>query len=1061
MNIAKKLEENAKTNPNRVALIFENNSFSYKELNDRSNQITNYLKSLGISSGDRVALLLPNIPSFITFYFAIHKLGAIAVTINSTLKSQEIEFILKNSEAKVVVTLSNLSNQIDITTLPSLEETIIIEGEKQKKSDILLDDLIKDSSPIAQAIELKENTPAVMLYTSGTTGFPKGVLLSHQNIVSNTENTINAIDIEPNDKSLLFLPIFHSYVQFIILNSTLSVGATLVLEREFEMESILNSIQKHQVTLFFAVPTIYNILSDYTLPNRLSSLKKCISAGASLPLEVSEKWHKKFKLIINELYGLTECSMVCFNDSSKINSVGRAVNNTEIKIVDDLNNSVPKGALGEIVVKGSSVMLGYWKQPTQTDNIIKEEWFYTGDIGKLDEEGYLTIVDRKKEMINVGGQNVYPSEVEKILYSHQAVLEVAVYGISEPILGEQVCANIVLNSSQSITENEIIDFCRQSLAHYKLPSVVKFVKSLPKSRTGKILKKVLQDDYKKESNSLEENSLWQEMNRENRIIFLKKLCQNEIRNLIGFVPDEKQDFFSMGMDSLMSIQLSNKLSKKLSISLIPTLALEYHTIDKLYNHLLDMIDEPNDTNNSNLPISLDIYNWFPQSYIQQLYYRWNEEAENKSFMNLPFIMRVSSFIDSEVLETSLQMLIDRHSSLRLIYDTFDNIPMQKVQKSQKASLELKTVDCKNWDEVQDDIIRATKELFNLQEGPVLRAHLFSRNEKDHILLIVMHHIVADATAQSVLIDELFTLYNSNKVNAPISLETTNAYLEFIEWSKTMIHQSKGLKSFDYWHKQLSGNIELLNLPTDYPRRVKNRHYGDFYSFELSSKLTKDLQQLAKNETVTLYALMLTIYKLLLYFYTEQNDILIDTNMLNRPQSRFSKTVGKFSTILTIRTSISKNMNFKELLKEVQKTLWKALEHQSYPLELLKEKLNRPTGPVYTQFSQVWFNLLPLRIFQSSHPLFDPTNKERITIGDITLEPTNILPEWLGSWYEIETQLIETEDKILGYTKYDTDLYNKTTIKQFIYNYESLLEKIVNNPEKPISSFSTFIKEKND
>ncbi|MFK5976728.1 MAG: long-chain-fatty-acid--CoA ligase [Sulfurovum sp.] len=1050
MNITTNLEKTAKLYPNKIALIFEKEEFSYKKLNDMSNQITNILTQLGVSSGDRVAIFLPNIPIFIPIYFAIQKFGAIAVTLNATLKEQELKYILNDCQAKVLFTTDVLNNTIPPKDLYDLKHTLIAEGDS--KNGILLNDLLEQASTISRTIELNKDDPAVILYTSGTTGTPKGVTLSHHNIISNIYQTVERLNLKQNDKILLFLPIFHSYGQIVILNSTLAIGSTLILEREFEVGTILNSIQKHQVTILFGVPTIYQILSDNSSLNQLSSLKNCISAGASLPLEISEKWHKKFGLTVNELYGLTECSMVCFNDKSKykVGSVGIAVNGTEIKIINEKEETIGQGALGEIAVKGSSIMLGYWNNPKESAQILKEGWFFTGDLGKIDKDGYLTIVDRKKDMVNVGGQNVYPNEVEQVLHHHPSILEVAVFGISESLLGEQVCATIVLKNNHRVTENEIVDFCRQSLAHYKLPSVVIFVDLLPKSKTGKILKKVLRDTYKEES-----SNLWQEINKipeENRILFLKNLCLNEIKNLIGIEINDKEDFFKIGMDSLMSIQLANRLSKKLGISLTTTLTLEYPSINKLTNYLSTIIytqTEQNSNKEEDIPLTMDIYNWFPQIYFQRRYSYIQKSIDMKYLMNLHFATRINSIIDKSTLKIVLDMLIERNEVFRLVFDTKDGIPVQKVQKEKKSFFETINLNhCQSWEEAVPEISSKLEQPFNLKEDSLIRLYLFSRAENDHIILIVAHHIVADAISLEATATELFTLYKDKKTDtSPPPLETS--YIDFMKSHIGMLNSDFGQTSWNYWQEKLGDKLELLKMPTDYPRYLTNGNNSNMYYFQFSSYLSNSLKKMAKKEGVTLYTLMMSAYKLLLHLYTDQKMIVIDTNMLNRTQERFKHTIGLLTNTVTIADNISKEMTFIDLLEQVQETILGALKHQGYPNQLLVEKLQPPKASIDKHIGQVWFNLMPSSFFQFENNL---ANNKNFIIGDLVFTSMPPLEQWKGTFFEIELQLIEEEDKISGYINYNTNLYKDVTMKKFIQNYEELLEKIIDNSNKNIEFF---------
>lgn len=495
MNIAHHLERAHRLFPDKIALIFEEKSYTYKQLNQLVDCAANSLRKLRINRGDRVGLFLPNIPEFIVSYLSILKLGAIAVSINVMLKSAEVRYILNDCTAKVVITTEQLSKQVKSDVLPFLEHILIAEG--RANTGISLASLLANASPVFQAVELEPNTPAAIVYTSGTTGFPKGATLSHGNVISNMYSQNRCCGMKPNDRMLLYLPLFHCFGQNAILNSALNVCATIILQRRFKLDRVLKTITTERITMFFGVPTVYiKLLSVDKSAYDLGSVRYYFSAAAPMPVEISQRWQQKHGLVIHEGYGLTETSpCACYNNDLKYKqgSVGTPIENVEVKIVNPQGISVSPGELGEIIIKGPNVMLGYWGRPQDTNRVIKNGWFYTGDIGRIDEDGYFYVVDRLKDMVNVSGFNVYPTEVENVIYQHRAVAEVAVYGVPDLVKGEMVRASIVLKPSHTLTEEQMIEFCSERMATFKMPKAFKFVQSLPKNPTGKILKRRLRE----------------------------------------------------------------------------------------------------------------------------------------------------------------------------------------------------------------------------------------------------------------------------------------------------------------------------------------------------------------------------------------------------------------------------------------------------------------------------------------------------------------------------------------------------------------------------------------
>lgn len=493
MNIAHNLEQTAKFLPNKTALIFEDLSITYAQLDEKVNQLASGIAKMGIEKGDRLALFMPNIPEFIMIYFAAQKLGAIVVALNVLLVKNEVQYILSDCGARIIFAGKDQVEQVPMDEVESLEHLILVEGDANDSRHFSR--ILDKSVHTLKALDMDAHDPAAILYTSGTTGFPKGATLTHQNVLSNISATIYHAEIKEKDILHLFLPLFHCFGQNFIMNSSVKRGATLVMHKRFEPGPVVEAVKKHKVTMFFAVPTIYIYLlnmKDEDLD--LSSIRYFFTAAASMPPEVADSWQAKYKMPIHDGYGLTECSpFSSYNHDfkHKPGSIGHPVMNCEMKIIDEVGNPVAPGEWGEICIKGPNVMKGYWNKPEATAKTIVDGWLLTGDVGTQDEDGDYFIVDRVKDMINSAGNNIYPTEIENHLYSHPSILEVAVFGMHDDVKGECVKAAIVLQPGTTLEPEDIIAFCRTKMAKYKVPQQIQFVDELPKSPTGKILKRVL------------------------------------------------------------------------------------------------------------------------------------------------------------------------------------------------------------------------------------------------------------------------------------------------------------------------------------------------------------------------------------------------------------------------------------------------------------------------------------------------------------------------------------------------------------------------------------------
>ncbi len=519
MNLASILEFSTKENPEKTAVVFGKTRLSYKTINAMANQIANGLVESGIKKGDKVALSCPNLPFFPVVYYGILKAGAVVVPLSIMMKGREIAYQLADCGAKAYFCFQGVQGlpmaeegYKGFKETPTCEKMLIITADPAMSSPIddipTMGQFMAGQSAEFDTLQLNSDDTAVILYTSGTTGFPKGAELSHSNLMMQTLIIVDGFKLDASDVHLVLLPLFHSAAQAEHMNAGFAKGNTLVMIPRFTAEAALDAMQKENVTIFVGVPTMYwELLSYEDKENRFdiekisSTLRLGVAGAASLPVEIIHGIEKKYKIPIVEGYGLTETSpTISFNHlhkKKKIGSVGTPIWCVEVKIFNDQQKEVPTGEIGEIVVRGNNVMKGYYNKPEETKNAFKgTSWFHTGDLGKMDDDGYIYIVDRLKEMIIRGGFNVYPREIEEVLMTHPAISLVAVVGEPHERHGEEIKAYIVLKKGKTATPEEIIDWSKEQMATYKYPRFVEIVDALPMSATGKILKKELMKKLK-------------------------------------------------------------------------------------------------------------------------------------------------------------------------------------------------------------------------------------------------------------------------------------------------------------------------------------------------------------------------------------------------------------------------------------------------------------------------------------------------------------------------------------------------------------------------------------
>jgi len=495
MNIFDALERSKTRYPDKDVILCRGVAMTYAQLYHQVCCLSSALQEENLQKGERVALFLPNRPEFLISYFATVRLGAIAVSLNVMLKRDEVEFILNDCQARILITCDRLVDQLPHShETPALKHIVCVD-ESQYTGVIGFHKLLARGRASHPTANSAQDEGAAILYTSGTTGKPKGALLSHGNLVSNVASTVFHTKMSSNDRLICFLPLFHCFGQNFIMNAAIACGATLVLHERFQLDEMLESIKTNRISMFFGVPAIYlRLLSLADIEERFRSLRYCFTAAAPMPLAVARQWRERLGRPIYEGYGLTETSpFASYNHDIdyREGSVGSPIENVEMKIVDPDGLELPVGEQGEIAIKGPNVMLGYFRRPEETAQVMRDGWFLTGDIGKRDHDGHFYLVDRVKDMINVSGFKVWPREVEEVLLQHPSVSEVGVIGVADPVSGEAVKAFAVLKQGESIGERDLIDYARGRIAVYKAPRFVEFIDALPRNPAGKVLKRDL------------------------------------------------------------------------------------------------------------------------------------------------------------------------------------------------------------------------------------------------------------------------------------------------------------------------------------------------------------------------------------------------------------------------------------------------------------------------------------------------------------------------------------------------------------------------------------------
>src|SRR6516164_2445793 len=488
-NLASNLTETTRAHGDRIAVRVDDAVMTYRELDEASARVAWLLHERGLKPGDRVGIMMPNVAEVPVVYYGVLRAGGIVVPMNPLLKAREVAYYLGDSGAGLIFAWHAFAGEARGGAEQANAEPIVVDT-------VGFPGLLASAAPDYEVAATDDEDTTVILYTSGTTGHPKGAELTHGNLISNTDVTrADIVRAHPDDVIFGGLPLFHVFGQTAALNVAVASGACLTLLPRFDAGHALRIIADHRVTVFEGVPTMYVALlhapdrADYDT----SSLRMCISGGAALPVEVLRAFEEAFGIPVLEGYGLSETSPVAsFNHPDrphKPGSIGTSIRDVRMRVVDGEDHEAPQGEVGEIVISGPNVMKGYWQRPEATAEAVRDGWFHTGDLARVDEDGYFYIVDRKKDLIIRGGYNVYPREIEEVLYEHPAVAEAAVIGLPHPALGEEVGAAVVLKPGAAISAKELREYVKGQVAAYKYPRHVWIADALPKGTTGKIQKR--------------------------------------------------------------------------------------------------------------------------------------------------------------------------------------------------------------------------------------------------------------------------------------------------------------------------------------------------------------------------------------------------------------------------------------------------------------------------------------------------------------------------------------------------------------------------------------------
>ena len=1034
-------EAQVKRTPDAVAVIFEDQQLTYWELNSQANQLANYLQALGVGPEVLTGIYVERSLELLLGLLAILKAGGAYVPLDLTYPNERIEYMLADAEVRVLLTQEKLRNN-----LPSYQgQVICLDANWQSITQE------NKQNPVSS---VEPDKLAYTIYTSGSTGKPKGVQITHQGVV----NFLTAINQELNltERDILLAVTTICFdIAVLELYLPLMVGAKIVLASSADVvdgEQLSKKIEQDRVTVMQATPAGWRLL--LSVGWQPTSKLKILCGGEALSLALAHQLQNKGNSVWN-LYGPTEATVwstiyqlpgeeeKIATESTSV-SIGRPIANTKIYILNRHLQVLPVGVPGEIYIGGAGLAKGYLNRPKLTSKKFipspfsdsqSKRLYKTGDLGKYLPDGNIELIGRIDNQVKIRGFRIELGEIEAVLSQHPAVQETVVIILEDNPGDKRLVAYIVPNQEQP-TMSQMRHFLKKLLPDYMVPTAFVLLEKLPLTPNGKVDRRAL-PALGASSRNLVSSFMPPRTSTE-------KVLAAIWAEVLGLEQVSIHDnFFELGGHSLIATQLIYKLRETFPVELSlrsffesPTIAdlSKYIETSRLTRSDLQIPPITQAPRNKKLPLS------FPQ---QRLWFLWQLKP-NSPFFNMPFGIHFSGSLDITVLEQSLNEIIRRHEILRTNFTVLEKQPVQVIEPSLSLRIPIVNLSTFSKDEreakIQQLAAEEAQQPFDLTLEKLLRATLLRLVEDEHVLLLTIHHIVFDGWSVAVFMRELLTIYSAFSAGKSSPLpELTIQYADFTLWQRQWLQGEILEAQLTYWKERLKG-VPELKFPFARPRLTRRTFQGARQNLIVSKSLTDMLKDLSKKEGVTLFITLLAAFKALLFYYSQQTDILVGSPRENRILPETKPLIGLFTDMLALRTDLSGNPHFRELINRVRDTFLKSYAHQNVPFELATKILPSRDNISYSQQFQVEFVFLdfPWQV----------------------LEKTNLkvkLLEFDNRTAKIDLKLYiwQSKNELNGYIEYSTELFNTATIIQIIKHFNILLKRIAITPDKCLSSLLIF------
>ncbi len=1042
-SIGRLLELHAQSRPNAAAIAAPGRpAMTYQALFQQTIALRQSLVDQDIGRGDRIAIVLPNGPEMAAAFLGVTTV-ATAAPLNPAYSAPEFEFYLADLKVKAVIVPAGSQNPV--LSVAATQNIPILELDSNPHDAAGIVTLAQVGNPheTSQPPWTEAADIALVLHTSGTTARPKQVPLTHRNLCISAANIATTLALAPRDRSLNLMPLFHIHGLVGVLLASLQAGGSVICTAGFQGAAFFDWLLEEQPTWFSAVPTIHQAIlrlaPHYPEAIAQAPLRFIRSSSAPLPPQVLRAVEQVFGVPMIEAYGMTEAAHQMTSNPLPPGqrwpgSVGMAAGpeaGPEVAILDDNHELAPAGQIGEVVIRGDSVTQGYVDNPAANQSAFYQGWFRTGDLGYLDPEGRLFLQGRLKEMINRGGEKISPHEVEHVLLDHPAIAQAVAFAAPHPSLGEAVAAAVVLQPGAIPPTAELHAFLANRLAPFKVPVQILCLTEIPKGPTGKLQRIGLAQKLGLGTQHPEQSET--DLGRSPIVKQLADIwC--EVLNVpqVGL----NDNFFHLGGDSISAVRVLNQIRQVLGQGLTFPQFFASPTLAGLAEHL-----EGGGTGKQRPSLTLQgaPSDSAPLSFSQQRLWLLDQLEPHNAAYNCTAGLRLSGSLQVEVLEQSLQEIVRRHGILRTTIQTTAGEATQRVNPWAPRSLPICDLshlpESEKTAQVQDMAQASAQQPFDLALGPLIRILLLKLSPQEHVLVVTQHHIISDGWSLGIFYRELEQLYRAFTAGQDSPLpDLPFQFADFARWQRQSWPAQAFADHLDYWRQQLRAVQALLPLPTDYPRPARQSYRGDRYLFQVSEGTTQALKTLSRKAETTLFMTLFAVFNVLLYRYTEQDDIAVGSPMAGRNLAATEDLIGFLVNTVILRTNLGGNPPFLELLHRVRQVALEAQHHQDLPFEQLVEKLQIQRDLSYSPLFQVMF------IFQNA-PSALPS------LPELTVTPFAIQPK--TTQYDLTLTFRETDEGLQGELEYCTDLFAPSTIVRLAGHLQTLMAGVIAQPECPI------------